>query len=143
MRERFLNRILGLVDNLQLTGRCEVATDPFFANAEASIRATSQRLLELKYELQLDIGTDDSVAVASFNFHERFFGESFDITLPDASAPFSGCVGFGLERLAFALVCQHGTDLAGWPEPVRAALGWTASNPHPVAVNPFASREPA
>jgi seryl-tRNA synthetase len=128
-RERFLNRGLELMNALGLSGRCEVATDPFFANADSSTQITSQRLLELKYEIQLDIGAGDSISIASFNFHERFFGESFGITLPDASSTFSGCVGFGLERLAFALVCQHGVDPLGWPESVRQALRWSEDQP--------------
>lgn len=128
-RERFLNRALEFMNTLGLSGRCEVATDPFFANADSSTQVTSQRLLELKYEIQLDIGSDDSIAIASFNFHERFFGESFGITLPDGSTTFSGCIGFGLERLAFALVCQHGVDPAGWPQSVRQALRWSQDQP--------------
>jgi hypothetical protein len=65
--------------------------------------------------------------VASFNFHERFFGESFGITLPDGvTTPFSGCAGFGLERFAFALVCQHGVDVEQWPAEIRAELGMTS-----------------
>jgi seryl-tRNA synthetase len=124
-RERFLDRALALADALGLSGRCEVATDPFFCTDDGGAKASSQRLLELKYELQLDIGPEDSIAVGSFNFHERFFGESFGITLADGSNPYSACVGFGLERFAFALVCQHGVDPAGWPGPVRDALGMT------------------
>jgi seryl-tRNA synthetase len=141
-RKRFLTRTQGLVDALGMTARCEVATDPFFANVDASDRTSSQRLLELKYELQADIGTDDSVAVASFNFHEQFFGTSFELRLPEHGTPFSGCVGFGLERLAFALVCQHGTDPAGWPAGVRATLDWPeSSGPVRAAIDPFATRE--
>jgi hypothetical protein len=34
----------------------------------------------------------------------------------------SGCVGFGLERLALALFRHHGLDPAHWPEKARAAL---------------------
>ena len=121
-RERFLNRILAIIDDWDLSGRCEVASDPFFCNSDAAARASSQRLLELKYELQLDLEADDSVAVASFNFHERFFAESFGIERADGAAPYSACVGFGLERLAFALVCQHGEDPATWPASLRRAL---------------------
>ncbi|TDP92962.1 hypothetical protein [Labedaea rhizosphaerae] len=125
-RERFLGRALRLADELGVSGQCEVATDPFFCNSDTSTRTSSQRLLELKYELQLDIAPEDRISVASFNFHERFFGESFGITLPDgATTPFSGCAGFGLERFAFALVCQHGIDVEDWPAQVRAALGHT------------------
>jgi hypothetical protein len=99
-----------------------VASDPFFANVDSGARASTQRLLELKYELQLDLAPDDAVSVASFNFHDRFFGESFDLRLPGGDVPFSGCVGFGLERFAFALVCQHGIDPAGWPAAVAQVL---------------------
>jgi seryl-tRNA synthetase len=122
-RERFLGRIREIVTALELSGRCEVASDPFFCSDDGGARASSQRLLELKYELQLDIGAADSVAVGSFNFHERFFGESFGITLADGhTVPYTGCAGFGLERLAFALVCQHGIDPAAWPAGVRQIL---------------------
>ncbi|MGW3960835.1 hypothetical protein ACWED2_13540 [Amycolatopsis sp. NPDC005003] len=122
-RERFLDRAMELAGELAVSGRCEVASDPFFGNADSGALATSQRMLELKYELQLDIGPGDSVAVASFNFHERLFGDSFGISLTGRDTPaFSACVGFGLERLAFALVCQHGPDVANWPDAVRRAL---------------------
>lgn len=122
-RERLMNRALEIVDTMALSGRCEVAGDPFFANTDSGARVSSQRLLELKYELQLDIAADDRIAVGSFNFHERFFGDSFDITLAGTdTTPYSACVGFGLERLAFAVVCQHGVDPAGWPAPLRQAL---------------------
>lgn len=121
-RQRFLHRALELADTLGVSGRCEVASDPFFANVGSGVRATSQRLLELKYELQLDLAPGDAVSVASFNVHEQFFGEAFELRLPGGGTPFSGCVGFGLERLAFALVCQHGTDPARWPAAVRRVL---------------------
>jgi hypothetical protein len=99
-----------------------VANDPFFCAADSGARSSSQRLLELKYELQLEVGPVDSIAVASFNFHERFFGESFGLSLPDGTPAFSACAGFGLERLAFALMCQHGTEIRDWPPALRRAL---------------------
>ena len=34
----------------------------------------------------------------------------------------TGCVAFGMERLAVALFCIHGLELAHWPSSVRAAL---------------------
>lgn len=122
-RERFLNRLLELADDWGLSGRCEVASDPFFCSTDGGARASSQRLLELKYELQLDLTESDSVAVASFNFHERFFCESFGIGRADGSVPYTACVGFGLERLMFALVCQYGAEPSAWPAGLRRALG--------------------
>ena len=127
-RTRLMERTGALLESLGLGGRYEVAGDPFFLGEGAAARAWSQRLLELKYELRLpldgvadDEGTRD-VAVASFNYHEQFFGRAFGI-LDGADEPvFTGCAGFGLERLAYAFLCRHGTDPRGWPAAVRTAV---------------------
>ncbi|MFI9379978.1 hypothetical protein [Kutzneria sp. NPDC052558] len=119
-RDRLRERAIDLVEKLDLAGRCEVANDPFFAAADGALRVSSQRLLELKHELHLDIG-GQTVAVGSFNLHDRHFGEAFDIRLHDEPA-FSACVGFGLERLTYALLCQHGWDVDTWPDLLRGHL---------------------
>ncbi|WP_433458242.1 hypothetical protein [Micromonospora sp. CA-248212] len=121
-RQRLLDRILGLTEDLGLSGRCEVASDPFFGDLDVAARATSQRLLELKYELRLDVGGSRDIAVGSFNLHERTFGSAFGIHMSDGEVAHSACAGFGLERLAYAVVCQHGLDPAGWPARVAELL---------------------
>ncbi|SNR35546.1 hypothetical protein [Actinomadura mexicana] len=126
-RERFLQRAIELVDRFGLRGRCEVATDPFFGAVDGAERISAQRLLELKYELRLDIAPDATVAVGSFNFHEQHFGKAFDITGRDGGPIWTGCVGFGLERLAYAFVCQHGLDESDWPEGLH---GGESGRPH-------------
>ena len=35
----------------------------------------------------------------------------------------SCCVGFGLERLVYAFLCQHGLDDSRWPASVRREIG--------------------
>ncbi|MFE9558693.1 hypothetical protein ACFYMW_30095 [Streptomyces sp. NPDC006692] len=119
-RERLMKAAFGLVEELGLTGSCEVANDPFFGEADTPLRIWSQRLLELKYELRLDVAPGRSVAVGSFNFHDEFFGKGFGITRTwDTPGPVSsGCVGFGLERLVYAFLCQYGTDPSDWPTTV-------------------------
>jgi seryl-tRNA synthetase len=111
-----------------------VAGDPFFLGDGAAERSWSQRMLKLKYELRLPL--DDSadsadssgsgggrdVAVGSFNFHEQHFAKAFEITDETDEPVFTGCAGFGLERLAYAFLCRHGVDPRGWPEDVRAAV---------------------
>jgi seryl-tRNA synthetase len=126
-RDRLRRRAIELVEELDLAGRCEVANDPFFAGAEGAAKVSSQRLLELKHELHLDIGGDDadsgearSIAVGSFNLHERHFTEAFDIRGADGTHAFSSCVGFGLERLTYAVLCQYGWDVRDWPPALRA-----------------------
>ncbi|MBO4204429.1 hypothetical protein [Micromonospora echinofusca] len=122
-RRWFLDRILRLLEQLQLSGRCEVANDPFFGNTDVAVSSSSQRLLELKYEIRLEVGGGRDIAVGSFNFHERAFGTAFAITLPDGETPFTACTGFGLERLAYAVACQYGVEPDAWPDHVRAVLG--------------------
>jgi hypothetical protein len=119
-RRRFMDATFTLIEALQLQATCEVANDPFFCDDETAGKILSQRLLELKYELRLGIGDGKSIAAGSFNFHDTFFSERFDITRGDGELSRSGCIGFGLERLVYAFLCQHGTDSAGWPEFVRA-----------------------
>jgi hypothetical protein len=102
-----------LADALALEWRLEEATDPFF-RPTAGGRALLQRLKGLKQELHLSVG-DETVAAASFNLHERFFGEAFDIRLPDGTAAASACVAFGVERWTLAFLAAHGTDARRWP----------------------------
>jgi len=118
-RTRLMERTYALMESLGLGGRCEVAGDPFFLNDSAAVRAWSQRLLELKYELRLPLDAQRDVAVASFNHHEQHFGTSFGIHDDTDEAVFTGCAGFGLERLAYAFLCRHGLDPANWPAQMR------------------------
>ena len=77
-------------------------------------RPLLQRIKGLKQELHLPVGAE-SVAAASFNLHERFFGDAFDIRLPDGTAASSACVAFGVERWTLAFLAAHGTDARAWP----------------------------
>jgi hypothetical protein len=122
-RGRLMERALAFVDSLGLAGHCEVANDPFFCEPDATpARIYSQRLMELKYELRLAISGGRTVAVGSFNFHDDFFGRSFDISLANGDRVSSACTGFGIERFTYAFLCQHGSDPAHWPATVTAAV---------------------
>lgn len=116
--ERFRRRCIqlasGLAAELGLEYRIVEATDPFFAPTSRG-RELLQMMKGLKQELMLPLGCDEWTAAASFNNHERFFGEAFDIRLPDGGPAASGCVAFGLERWLLALLVAHGPEPAGWP----------------------------
>jgi seryl-tRNA synthetase len=112
-RARGIDRGLALAVTLGLEARLEEATDPFFAPT-ARGRQLLQRLKGLKQELRLPVG-DASVAAASFNLHERFFGEAFDIRLPDGAPAASGCVAYGIDRWLLAFLAAHGVSARGWP----------------------------
>ncbi|SEF67953.1 hypothetical protein SAMN05216223_101702 [Actinacidiphila yanglinensis] len=121
-RADFLTAACGYVGELGLAGWVEPASDPFFAAPTVPRRLLAQRLTAAKYELRLPVDDGRSVAAASFNVHGTTFGESYRITLPNGTTAGTACVGFGLERLAFAFFCRHGTDPTGWPAALRARL---------------------
>lgn len=121
-REDFLTASCALADEWGLAGHVESADDPFFAGASVPERALAQRLGKLKYELRAPVEQGRTVSVASFNLHGTTFGDSYHIRLPNGEVAHTACVGFGLERLTFALFCQHGAKTEQWPLQLRAAL---------------------
>jgi seryl-tRNA synthetase len=58
----------------------------------------------------------------SFNYHQDHFGHTWDLNTADGEAAHTGCVAFGMDRLAVALFATHGLDTAAWPAGVREAL---------------------
>ncbi|MFJ5533562.1 hypothetical protein [Streptomyces sp. NPDC093261] len=121
-RNSVMQQAFSLMEELGLAGRCEVASDHFFTNADTAGKILSQRMMELKFELLLPVSADRSIAVGSFNLHGNFFGDCFDITGSGGGSIASGCVGFGLERLVHAFLSQHGSDPARWPDAVTREM---------------------
>lgn len=115
-RRRIVDAVCRMVDDLRLAGHLEIANDPFFAGAATAERVMVQRALKLKYELQLPVVEGRTIAVGSFNLHGTKFGEAFGITTSGGTPAYSGCIGIGLERIAYAFLCRHGVDPSGWPE---------------------------
>ncbi|MDF2961679.1 MAG: hypothetical protein K0S39_3414 [Paenibacillus sp.] len=96
----------------------EIANDPFFTN-DFQTKASFQRNQEMKYELRLNIPyIKKSIACSSVNFHSNTFGTAFNIKMGKRNAV-TGCVGFGIERWAFAFLAQYGLDEAAWPAAFR------------------------
>jgi len=98
------------------------ATDPFFAG-EMSNKRHFQALLDLKSEYKLKLPYADKwLAVSSVNYHRDSIIKSFNIST-DNPGYHSGCIGFGLDRLAIALFSQFGIDFNFWPVNVKLSLG--------------------
>ncbi|TDF93457.1 hypothetical protein [Paenibacillus piri] len=96
----------------------EIANDPFFTN-DFQTKASFQRNQEMKYELRLNIPhINKSIACSSVNFHSNTFGTAFNIKMGKRNAV-TGCVGFGIERWAFAFLAQYGLDETVWPAAFR------------------------
>ena len=59
----------------------------------------------------------------SFNYHREHFGTTWGIQDAAGEPAHTGCVAFGMDRLAVAMFHTHGTDLSAWPVKVRDMLG--------------------
>lgn len=113
-RQRGMDQARELAAALGLQAEIAPATDPFFAPTSRG-KELLQRLKGLKHELLVSIGDGRSLAIASFNHHEAFFGEAFAIRLRSGAPAATGCVAFGLERWLLAFVITHGPDPLDWP----------------------------
>jgi len=104
-----------------LAYKVETANDPFFIGEFK--QAIFQSAFQLKYEIKARLPFKNStLAVGSYNYHQDFFGRRLNITLPDGSPAQTGCVAFGLERIAYAFLCQYGPERDNWPTFVRKAV---------------------
>jgi seryl-tRNA synthetase len=119
-RDRRLEQAADWLASLALKVSVEPADDPFFGAGRKLFQA-AQRAQELKYELRVPVDGDLVQAVGSANLHKDHFGAAFGFTAANAPAH-TACIGFGLERIALALINAHGPRPADWPAEVRAAL---------------------
>jgi seryl-tRNA synthetase len=85
--------------------------------------AVSQVEQSLKFELLIPVhSAERPTACMSFNYHRDHFGSTWNLRTDDGEAAHTGCVAFGIDRLALALFATHGVDLSRWPAAVRRAL---------------------
>ena len=121
-RNRAVDATVELMDSWDLAYQIESATDPFFIES-FGVQSAFQLAFDLKFEVRAVLPYRSStLAVASFNYHQDFFGKSFNIRGTDGKPIETGCIGFGLERLALAFIAQHGPDPEHWPVHVRKVL---------------------
>lgn len=108
-RTKSIEIIWRMIEILDLTAKLETASDPFFSTDFNSLRYF-QLANDLKFELNLPVSPDKAIAAASFNYHENFFGNQFNITTEDTQNVHTGCAAFGLERLVYASLAQLGIE---------------------------------
>ncbi|QBJ98806.1 amino acid--[acyl-carrier-protein] ligase [Rhodococcus sp. ABRD24] len=122
-RASWIDRGLQVLDDLGLEATAVVANDPFFGRAGRML-AANQRNENLKTELTIRLygDLDEGTAVVSCNCHQDHFGATFGIETSDGSVAHSACVGFGMERIALAMLRTHGSDPRRWPAGVRSRM---------------------
>ncbi|MGD2084897.1 MAG: hypothetical protein PVH61_01815 [Candidatus Aminicenantes bacterium] len=98
-----------LLQHFDLTGHIATASDSFFVSRYNKLKLMLM-LGQDKYEAHVLIPeSDTTIAVASFNNHRNFFSKRFGFTFKGKEAV-SACIGFGLERLVYAILSQHGLE---------------------------------
>jgi seryl-tRNA synthetase len=121
-RERWVERAQRLARELRLPHRVAPASDPFFGRT-GQVMAVSQLQQSLKFELLVPVRSEEEpTACMSFNYHLDHFGQIWDMRDDAGTIVHTGCIAFGMDRLAVALFCEHGLDVRGWPAAVRARL---------------------
>jgi seryl-tRNA synthetase len=120
-RREWIERAKELIAELELPFEVVPANDPFFGRAGKMMKL-SQREQGLKLEMVIPVANAQPTACLSFNYHQDHFASTWGVRLADGALAHTGCVGFGLERLALALFKRHGLDAQGWPSTVRGLL---------------------
>jgi seryl-tRNA synthetase len=121
-REGWMVRARRLADQLALPYTVDVANDPFFGRV-GQIMAVSQIQQSLKFELLIPYYAGAKpTACMSFNYHREHFGQVWGIEDSRHELAHTGCVAFGMDRLAVALFANHGLEPAQWPASTRRAL---------------------
>jgi seryl-tRNA synthetase len=121
-RQLWIIRAQDIANGIGLRYKVDVANDPFFGRAGAMMVA-SQLQQSLKFELLVPmISEEKPTACMSFNYHREHFGEIWDLNNRAGEVVHTGCVAFGMDRLAVALFVAHGAETKSWPHSVREAL---------------------
>jgi seryl-tRNA synthetase len=121
-RRRWMKLAEGFAARLGLSWRIEHASDPFFGRG-GKLMAVSQVEQSLKFELLIPVhSAEQPTACMSFNYHREHFGATWNIRSVNGEVAHTGCVAFGIDRLALALFATHGLDLPHWPMSARKAL---------------------
>lgn len=108
VRERAMTAFREAMTLLGVEAHCDAAQDAFFASDLSADRLESQATMAAKFELNMPSSNGIDVAVASFNFAGESLTRPFELNARRKDLV-SGCVGVGLERLAFCLVHQLGS----------------------------------
>ncbi|PKG48907.1 aminoacyl--tRNA ligase-related protein, partial [Planococcus sp. Urea-trap-24] len=121
IRENLIKEVWAFFKELNLVGKIETATDPFFFYDDMK-KSTYQLMTEAKYELVAKISEEKDISIASFNFCNNNLCDAYNIRNSKEELLFSGCTAFGLDRWVALILNTLGEDLDKWPERIRNKL---------------------
>jgi seryl-tRNA synthetase len=120
--ERWIPKAKRFADSLGLAYEIAPASDPFFGRV-GQVMAISQLQQSLKFELLVALPSESRLtACMSFNYHRDHFGQIWGLKDSDDNVAHTGCVAFGMDRLAIGLFWAHGLHIDKWPDGVRRTL---------------------
>jgi seryl-tRNA synthetase len=121
-RDRWIARARQLAEKLGLTYDVAPASDPFFGRT-GQVMAISQLEQSLKFELVVAMRPPEQpTACMSFNIHLDHFAAIWGLRGEAGAVVHTGCVAFGIDRLALALFSEHGLEPRKWPVAVLRTL---------------------
>jgi seryl-tRNA synthetase len=121
-RRRWLAWAPGFAERLGLNYQIAQASDAFFGRG-GKLMALSQIEQALKFELLVPVrSVEEPTACMSFNNHRDHFGTAWNLRDSAGQVVNTGCVAFGMDRLALALFTAHGAEIESWPATVRGEL---------------------
>jgi seryl-tRNA synthetase len=123
-REAWIGHGLEVLAELGLTAVPTAANDPFFGRV-GKMLAANQLDEGLKTELVVRLYGElgEGTAIVSANCHQDHFGQTFSLSTSDGAVAHSACVGFGMERIALAMLRTHGLEPRAWDQSLRASMG--------------------
>jgi seryl-tRNA synthetase len=120
--ERWIAEAKRFAESLGLAYEIAPASDPFFGRV-GQVMAISQLQQSLKFELLVALPSESRLtACMSFNYHRDHFGQIWGLKDADDNVAHTGCVAFGMDRLAIGLFWAHGLRIDKWPDVVRRTL---------------------
>jgi hypothetical protein len=106
------------IDLFNLNCLIESANDSFFAGNYKKLKFF-QKIGDSKIEFKLLLPhCGKYIACASANYHRTHFSKKYDIHSGDGYCH-TACIAFGLERLAYAFLCQHGCEPERWEQRIQ------------------------
>lgn len=119
-KSRLINLLIEILNELNLSGHIEIATDMFFEN-EFIAKSIYQKAFNKKYELRLRLNQEETIAGCSINMHNDFFTKQWGIKNGEKYYE-SLCLGFGIERWCYAILCQFGYDKDKFPTEIKKLI---------------------
>jgi|GEM_PF-284121 len=105
------------IDTFNLNCSIETANDSFFAGNYKKLKFF-QKIGDSKIEFRLLLPHSNKyIACSSANYHRTHFSKRYNISNADGLCH-TACIAFGIERLAYAFLCQHGCDPGKWDKSV-------------------------